>query len=139
MSDRKLRFVNAQTPAFQAKVVVTAAANQDAVWAQARAEALLMEQIRDQVGLAVGNLGILKKMGVYTVRYDKDQRWYIHDVDAPNGIRYRAVEEVPRWWEAVDDLPIHRVPNGNALTISLLPTITMDAWRKSAWPDRPHP
>lgn len=135
----KVRFVEALTPPFQARVIITAQANTDPIWAQARAEAMLMEQIRAQVGGRVGNLAILRKMGVYTVRYDSDQRWYIHDVDAPNGIKYMAVEEVPRWWEAEDTIPMDRVPNGPALMIALLPTLSLDAWRKNSWPDRPHP
>lgn len=138
MSDRKIRMVDAQTPPFSA-VVIVKSNGIDAIWAQARAEALLMEQIQAQIGPCSIGMAYLRKLGVYTVDYNPKTLHYIHQIDAPDGIVFTAVEEVPRWWEAVDDLPIHRVPNGHALTISLLPTITMDAWRKSGWPDRPHP
>lgn len=138
MSNRKLRFVEAQTPPFSA-VAIVKAHDIDQVWAQARAEAMLMEQIRAQVGLSVGNLAILKKMGVYTVRYNQDTHHYIHEVEAPDGITFQSVEEVPRWWEAADTFPMDRVPNGYGLTIALLPSVTMESWRQSSWPDRPHP
>lgn len=138
MSDRKIRMVETQTPPFTA-VVIVKSHDIDATWALAKAEAMLMEQIRAQVGLAVGNLEILKKLGVYTVDHEASTGRYIHTVDAPDGITFQAVEEVPNWWEAEDTFPIYRVPEGNGLTIALLPTVTRDAWRKSAWPDRPHP
>lgn len=135
----RLRFVEALTPPFKARVVIPADTIADPIWAQAHAESLLVEQIRGQVGDRVGNLAMLKKMGVYTVRYDKEQRWYVHDVDAPNGVKFMSVEEVPRWWEALDTTPMDRVPNGQALMIALLPTVSLEDWRKSSWPDRPHP
>lgn len=55
-------------------------------------------------------------------------------------MRYDIESQVVKpWWEAVDDFPIARVPNGNGLTIALLPTVSRDRWRRSGWPDRPHP
>lgn len=137
-SNRKVRFVKAQTPPFQAKVTVRADLA-DQIWAQARAEALLMEQIRSQVGGRVGNLAILKKAGVYTVRHDADYGLQVHEIDAPNGVRFLSVEEVPRWWEAVDTLEMRSVPTGNGLVMSLVPTVPLDVWRSASWPDRPHP
>jgi hypothetical protein len=47
--------------------------------------------------------------------------------------------EPNRWWEAEDTIPMDRVPNGQALMIALLPTLSLDQWRSNAWPDRPHP
>ena len=138
MSDRKIRMVEAQTPPFHAVVIVMAEqANEP--WAQAKAEAMLTEQINAQIGRHSFNLAYLRKLGVYTVDYRSATRHYVHTIEAPDGITFQAVEEVPRWWEAEDTFPIYRVPEGNGLTIALLPTVTRDAWRKSAWPDRPHP
>lgn len=137
MSNRSVRIVDAQTPPFRA-VVVVKAEGIDQEWARVKAEAMLHEQIQAQIGLIVG-MHILKKAGVYTVKYSSKTGHYVHEVDAPDGVTFQSVEEVPHWWEAEDTFPIERVPNGNGLTIALLPTVTRDAWRKSAWPDRPHP
>jgi hypothetical protein len=137
-SDREVRMVEAQTPPFKA-VAIVKAQDLDAVWAQARAEAMLLEQIGVQIGGHIASLEMLKKMGVYTVDYSSKTQHYIHCVEAPDGITFTAVEEVPRWWEAADTIPMDRIPNGHALTISLLPTLSMDQWRQNAWPDRPHP
>jgi hypothetical protein len=130
--------VEAQTPPFSA-VAIVKAHGIDQVWAQARAESMLLEQISAQIGGHIASVEMLKKHGVYTVNYNPKTRHYVHRVEAPDGITFTAVEEVPRWWEAADTIPMDKVPNGHALTISLLPTLSMDAWRRNAWPDRPHP
>lgn len=139
MSDRTIRRVDVHTPPFRAVVIVDDRAGVDPIWAQAKAEAELMQQIQAQINLTLGNLAMLKKMGVYTVDYHLKTGRYVHTVDAPDGITFVGVEEVPRWWEAEDTFPIQRVPNGNGLTIALLPTVTMEEWRNSNWRDRPHP
>jgi hypothetical protein len=48
-------------------------------------------------------------------------------------------DEPKPWWEAVDDIDMGHLPKGNAMTIALLPFLSLDRWRKSQWPDRPHP
>lgn len=138
ISNRSIRFVQAQTPPFSAWVVVKSH-EVDQVWAQAKAEALLMEQIRDQIDGSINDLSYLKKLGVYTVRYDSEQGYYVHEIMAPDGVPFMAIEEVKHWWEAEDTIPMDRVPNGPSLMIALLPTLSLDTWRRNAWPDRPHP
>lgn len=137
-SKARLRIVEARTPPFRALVKIRADL-QDNLWAQAKAESILMEQIKEQLDGGYVGLPILKKAGVYTVRYDEELKIYVHEVDAPDGITFQAVEEMPLWWEAKDTVPMDRIPNGTALTIALLPTLSLDAWRKNSWPDRPHP
>lgn len=138
MSDRKFRTVERQTAPFSAVAVVKAEL-QGSPWAQALAESILHEQINDQIGPLPVGLDELRKLRVYTVDYERATNHYLHNIHAPDGITVQAVEEVPRWWEAVDDMPIYRVPNGPGLMIALLPSQRMDEWRKSGWPDRPHP
>lgn len=137
-SKRKLRFVTAVTPPIDACVIVKADLN-GTQWAQAKAEAMLQEQIKAQTTADIGNLAILRKMGVYTVEYNEKTGHYVHRVFAPDGVEFRSVETVPRWWEAADTLKLDRIPNGNRLTIAMLPAISMTEWRRSSWPDRPHP
>ena len=138
MSNRTWRQVEVQTPPFSA-IAIVKAGEMDQIWATAKAEAMLIEQIQVQVGLKIANMALLRKLGVYTVEHKVETGHFVHRVDAPDGITFHGVEEVPRWWEAEDTIPMDKVPNGQALMIALLPTLSVDAWRRNAWPDRPHP
>lgn len=137
MSSRKVRFVRTQTPPFEVEVVV-ARRFASVQWAVAKAEAVLIERLESEFGIKT-SLQHLKGHGVYTIKQDQETGHWIHTVSAPDGVPVTLVETVPYWWEASDELSVEAVPRGYAMIMATYDFLPIETWRKSSWPDRPHP